>query len=172
MSRGYIHLYTGDGKGKTTAAVGLCARAAGAGLHCAFFQFLKGESSSERASLEKLGVFVKSPALPPLFSWQADEEAKRRLCEENRALLAAARAAAPQYDLLVLDEALVCAALGYFSQGELLDFFNSKPQRLELAATGRGAGEALLAAADYVTEMRALKHPFEKGLAARKGIEF
>lgn len=170
---GLVQVYTGDGKGKTTAAVGLAVRAAGAGLRVLFLQFVKGgERSSELAMLERLGIAVERPAREStglLAGGATDED--RRAAEE--ALSIAERAiASGSYDLVVLDEACVAAAHGLLDEARLLQAIAARPVHVEVVLTGRGASEAVLEAADLVTEMRSHKHPFERGVPARKGIEF
>lgn len=170
---GLLEVYTGDGKGKTTAAVGLAVRARGAGLRVLFVQFVKGgERSSELAMLEQLGIAVERPAREStglLAGGATDED--RRAAEE--ALSLAERAiAGGEHDVVVLDEACVAAAYGLIDEKRLLKAIAARPVHVEVVLTGRGASAAILEAADLVTEMRSHKHPFERGVAARKGIEF
>ncbi len=170
---GLVQVYTGDGKGKTTAAVGLAVRAAGAGLKVLFLQFVKGgERSSELAMLERLGVRVERPARAStglLGGGPTDED--RRAAAEALAVAEDAIASGA-YDLVVLDEACVAAAAGLVDESRLLDAIAARPVHVEVVLTGRGASEAILEAADLVTEMRSHKHPYERGVPARKGIEF
>lgn len=172
MSSGRIHLYTGDGKGKTTAAVGLCVRAAGSGLRVAFFQFLKNGQSGELASLQKLGIHTEA-ALCEKFLWNMDEAEKAACRRSQEEALERARALAPTLNLLVLDEAISAQHSGMLPPGALAAFLKEKPAHTELVLTGRGETQALQELADYVTEMRMLAHPYEsEGLPARRGIEF
>ncbi|MCX8007686.1 MAG: cob(I)yrinic acid a,c-diamide adenosyltransferase [Coriobacteriia bacterium] len=170
---GLVQVYTGDGKGKTTAAVGLAVRAAGAGLRVAFVQFVKGgERSSELPMLERLGVRVERPARAStglLAGGATDED--RRAAAETLAIAQDAIAGGA-YDLVVLDEACVAAAYGLVDEVHLLAALRGRPVHVEVVLTGRGATDALLEAADLVTEMRAVRHPFDRGVKARKGIEF
>lgn len=170
---GLVQVYTGDGKGKTTAAVGLAVRAAGAGLRVLFLQFVKGgERSSELAMLERIGVAVKRPAREStglLAGGATDED--RRAGEEALALAEEAIGSGA-YDVVVLDEACVAAAHGLVDEARLLAAIAARPLHVEVVLTGRGASDAIIEAADLVTEMRSHKHPFERGVPARKGIEF
>lgn len=174
-SEGLVHLYCGEGKGKTTAAVGLCARAAGSGKRVLFVQFFKDGTSSENASLRLLPN-VHTMHEPRYFGRVSNmgkeefEECKRAYS----ALFAAAisRAAEEKFDLLVLDEAVSSCNHGVIDEGALLRFLKHRPARLEVVLTGREPSAALVEAADYVTEMKKVKHPFDAGIVARRGIEF
>ena len=172
MEHGCLHLYYGSGKGKTTAAAGLCVRAVGAGLRCGFVQFLKGRPSAERAPLEKLGVWVFAPASGPRFWFEMDAEEQQACRGVCTAALHEAFAKAAALDLLVLDEVLDAEALGALPQGLLADLVRRRPKTLELVLTGHSCPAALAALADYVTCFTAEKHPYAEGLAARKGIEY
>ena len=174
-AEGLVHIYCGEGKGKTTAAVGLCARAAGSGKRVLFVQFFKDGTSSENASLRLLPN-VHTMHEPRYFGRVSNmgkgefEECKRAYS----ALFAAAiaRAAEEKFDLLVLDEAVSSCNHGVIDEGALLRFLKSRPARLEVVLTGREPSAALVEAADYVTEMKKVKHPFDAGVVARRGIEF
>ncbi len=172
METGCVHIYTGDGKGKTTAATGLAVRAAGQGLRVGFCQFLKTGTSGEISSLEKLGVWVASPTGQNKFLWEMDAAEKAECQRRQQETLAAAAAAAKTLDLLVLDEVVCAAAAGMLDMEELAAFVREKPAGLELVLTGRGATPELCALAEYVTEMHLVAHPYEKGQAARQGIEY
>jgi len=170
--QGCVHVYTGNGKGKTTAAVGLAVRAAGQGLRVAFVQFLKTGASGEVPALEKLGVTVVSPPAPEKFLWQMDAAEKMACAAGQQAILARAAALMPTTDLLVLDEVICTLEAGLVPRAQLDALLDSRPAALELVLTGRGADAALLARADYATEMRCLAHSFEAGRPACKGIEY
>lgn len=169
-----IHLYWGDGKGKTTAAVGLCVRAAGQGMKVLFAQFFKSSPTGELGPLKALGVRVLRGDLPQGFTWQLKEEEKRQLLQEHNRLLGEACALAVEggYDLLVLDECAGAMARGFVDPAAAFDFLKGKPEGLEVVLTGRTAPAELLPLCGYVTEMKAEKHPYEQGIAARKGIEY
>lgn len=173
MGKGLIHLYTGDGKGKTTAAAGLAARAAGYGRRVVFTQFLKGRRSGETSSLEQLGIRVVRSDRDFGFVWDMDDEEKRAFRDEQMRLLEETRRIiADKADLLALDEALGALETGLLDEQELSRFIAQKPEGLELVLTGRNAPEWLVEKADYVTEMKKIKHPFDLGVSARKSIEY
>lgn len=172
--QGMIHLYCGDGKGKTTAAVGLSVRAAGAGKRVLFAQFLKDGSSSELNILRALqNVEVACCEQNFGFFKAMDGQTKAAARQAYSALLGdVMRKSVGGVDLLVLDEAVAACNHGLIEEARLLDFLHHKPEDLEVVLTGRDPSQRLLDAADYVTEMRKCKHPFERGIAARRGIEF
>lgn len=171
---GLIHIYCGDGKGKTTAAIGLAVRHAGSGGKVVVAQFLKDGTSSECRALAKLGNITMLAANPcSKFSFQMTEEEKQECSAAIGRTFAAATGFAVREGatLLVLDE--VCAAIscGFLPEEEVLRFLDSKPEALEVVLTGRNPSEALQEQADYITEMVKRRHPFDKGVGARKGIE-
>ena len=171
---GLIHIYCGDGKGKTTTGMGLCARAAGYGYRVLIYQFMKDNSTSER-SLLKLSenVTIVDGLAQEKFSFQMTPEEKRqhRAFYERQLQLVTQKAAEEHYDVLFLDEAIYTIGAGLLDEALLLDFLKNKPQQLEVILTGQGPSQALMDAADYVSEIRKIKHPFDRGMAARKGIE-
>lgn len=174
QQRGLVHIYCGDGKGKTTAAVGLAVRAAGAGRHVLFAQFFKDGSSSEIKMLRLLpGVETMHCKTAPGRYSQMDEADRERARNDYSRLLedalAAARAGA---DLLVLDEAISSCNYGTICEETLASFLEGRPAGLEVVLTGREPSQRLVRLADYVTEMRKVKHPYDSGVLARKGIEF
>ena len=169
--KGYVQIYTGNGKGKTTAALGLSLRGAGAGLKVFIAQFLKQGDYSEIKALERfsdliniqqygLGRFVKGQPTA-----EEIEAARKGLEDVNAAMLSG------KYDVIIVEEGNVAAACGLFAVQQLLDLIAKKPDNLELVITGRGAAPEVIAQADLVTEMKAIKHYYEKGVAARVGIE-
>ncbi|GBD96829.1 MAG TPA: cob(I)yrinic acid a,c-diamide adenosyltransferase [Nitrospirae bacterium] len=175
MTKGLIHVYTGEGKGKTTAAFGLAKRAAGHGRNVLILQFLKSRTkdSGEIISSEKTGIKVVKfeDQTTPLF----DPEVK--LPELKNSIKKAVTFSIKEiksgiYDLVILDEFNTVLGCNYASMKDAEKIIKAKPDRLELIFTGRGAPEELIEIADYVTEMRMIKHPFQKGVKARKGIEF
>ena len=172
--QGMIHLYCGDGKGKTTAAVGLSVRAAGAGKRVLFAQFLKDGSSSELNVLRALqNVEVACCEQNFGFFKSMDGQTKAAARLAYTALLEETlQKSADGVALLVLDEAVAACNHGLIEEARLLDFLHHKPEDLEVVLTGRDPSQRLLDAADYVTEMRKCKHPFERGIAARRGVEF
>jgi len=177
---GLIHVYFGDGKGKTTAAVGLSVRARGSGLPVLFQQYLKDGSSSELDLLRQLGIEVTSgqPEGAKGFTWELNTAHLALLRTSQDARLEEAftwLAAHPDGGLLVLDETLASVNLGLLDASrlyELMDRVQLLSAGPDLVLTGRDPSDELRGRADYLSEIRLLKHPFEKGIAARRGIEF
>ncbi len=171
---GKLHLYAGDGKGKTTAAAGLAVRASGNGLKVLFVQFLKSGKSAELQQMEKLGISVVSgqPFTKFVFQMNAEEKQESREFFEHR-LEEVFNKAAADYDLLVLDEVLGAISTEMVAEERLLELLQSKPGQLEVVVTGRDPSARLIAQSDYYTEMKMHKHPYEsEGLGARAGIEY
>ncbi|HNV81924.1 MAG: cob(I)yrinic acid a,c-diamide adenosyltransferase [Tenuifilaceae bacterium] len=168
---GFIHLYTGNGKGKTTAAIGLAVRAAGAGKSVFIAQFVKGMHYAELDSLKRFPeIVVKQYGLDCFIvnsPTQRDIDAARAGLEEVTAAIAD-----NHFDMVILDE--VCIALYYklFSVDEVISLLRKKTAEMEIILTGRYAPEELIATADLVTEMREIKHYYSRGVEARKGIEY
>ncbi len=170
---GLIHLYCGDGKGKTTAALGLTLRAAGAGKQVVFTQFFKDGSSSEMEPLAALpGVRVFHADTVRGFYRNMTPSQREQAGKDYTALFRQVTQAAQEADLLILDEIVSACNRGVVPEKLVTDFLREKPDRLEVVLTGRNPSSALLELADYVTEMRKLRHPFDRGIGARKGIEF
>lgn len=171
---GLVHLYCGDGKGKTTAAVGLAVRHSGRGGKVVFAQFLKDGTSGECRVLAKLGVTVLAANPVGKFSFRMTEEEKAETAAALGRTFDAATgfAVRERATLLVLDE--VCAAVncGFLPEKTLTEFLESRPDSLEVVLTGRDPSENLQVHADYITEMKKWRHPFDEGVAAREGIEF
>ena len=170
---GLIHIYCGDGKGKTTAAVGLAVRAAGAGKHVVFTQFFKDGSSSEIKVLQ--GVeniqILHCNTVRGFWKRMTDTE-KARAHADYTQLLSEVIRLAMDADLLVLDEIISACNHGAVAEVAVADFLRSKPENLEVVLTGRNPSERLLSHVDYVTEMKKIKHPYDRGIPARKGVEF
>lgn len=175
LEKGLIHIYTGDGKGKTTAAIGQGMRTAGGGFKVLMVQFLKGDNTGELYSIEKLAPnfqLVRFANMKKFYSQMNEEEKtqvkksveegleviKKHLREEN-------------YNLVIMDEIMAVIYNKIIPMEEILSLVKTKPQDVEIILTGRNAPEALMEIADYVTEMKMIKHPFQKGIYARKGIE-
>lgn len=170
---GLIHLYCGDGKGKTSAAVGLAVRASGAGQQVVFTQFFKDGSSSEIESLKRLpGIRTIHANTVKGFYHAMTPEQREQAREDYTALFRQVTDAARDADLLILDEIVSACNRGVVPETLVTDFLRCKPQQLEVVLTGRDPSPALTELADYITEMRKLRHPFDRGLPARKGIEF
>ena len=170
---GLIHIYCGDGKGKTTAAMGLALRAAGSGRKVLLLQFLKDGKSSEFASLAHVpGIAVVPQTCSFGFSWTLTDGERAEARAYYTGLLEDAFRRAGGFGLLVLDEAMGACSTGMVEEVRLLELLGQRPAELEVVLTGRDPSQAMQDAADYVTEMRKVKHPFEQGIPAREGIEY
>ncbi len=171
--KGLIHIYCGDGKGKTTAAMGLALRSAGAGRRVLVLQFFKDGNSSEVKALKNFAtVNVVEQTRHFGFSWTLSEKELREAKAYYSNLLEDTMAKSKEYDLLVLDEAMSACTTGMIQEERLLELLREKPEALEVVMTGRNPSQALMDQADYVTEMRKIKHPFDQGVPARLGVEF
>ena len=170
MDKGLVHLYCGNGKGKTTAAMGLALRALGQGMQVVVVQFLKNGTSGELEPLKKLGATVYSGKPGAKFTFQMNAEEKAQATKENNARLA--EALQQPCDLLILDE--ICAARnsGMVDEALAKQAVLERPQHREVVLTGRNPEAWMVEAADYITEMQPRRHPYEQGIPARKGIEF
>ncbi len=168
LEKGFVHVYTGNGKGKSTAAFGLAMRAKGAGLKVIIIQFLKGQKYSEHESFERLGIDYELYGTEKFIVGEPGEDVKK-LCKEG--LERAKRAFQEGYDVVILDEANVAVYLKAMELEDLIDVVKSKPEHVELVITGRYAPQELIELADLVTEMREVKHYYQKGIQARRGIE-
>ncbi len=173
MDTGRIHIYFGDGKGKTTAAVGQAVRAAGHGFRVLFFQFLKDNSSNERKILEQISNITCLPGREQVkfVSRMNGDEKAELLHYNNKALDEIVKFCSP-FDLLVMDEALCAVGLKVLSEEKLISFLKHKPRGLEIVLTGHQASDRMKEIADYATEMHKIKHPYDLGKLAREGIEF
>jgi cob(I)alamin adenosyltransferase len=171
--KGLIHVYTGDGKGKTTAALGLALRAAGHGWRTFIGQFMKGQDYGELKATKYLGgqLVIQQFGKPTFIHIGRAMPEDVRMAREG---LETARGAmlGGDYQLVVLDEINVALFFDLLTLEDVLEAIAAKPDAVELVLTGRGAPDAILACADYVTEMREIKHPYQQGIRARKGIEF
>ena len=170
MSKGLVHLYHGEGKGKTTAAMGLAVRALGQGKRVVVLQFLKDGTSGELQPLEKLGAQVFSGPSGTRLAFRMTEEEKAEAAGWSTKMLQ--HAFEIPCDMLILDE--LCAARRYnmVSEEEAKRAVLDRPAACEVIITGRNPEKWMIDAADYITEMKCVRHPFEKGIAARRGIEF
>lgn len=169
--KGYIQVYTGSGKGKTTAALGLALRAAGAGFRVYIAQFVKGMKYSELDILPRLSDYItlkqygrdcfieREPTNEDIQAAQEGlKEVKQIMCSG-------------EYQIIILDEANIATYFNLFSVEDLLDFMRAKPEGVELVITGRMADPRVIEEADLVTEMKEIKHYYQKGIEARAGIE-
>lgn len=175
-ARGLVIVYTGDGKGKTTAALGLCLRAVGHGNKIRIIQFIKSDwPYGERRGLERLApeVELDSLGIGCIGILGDDKPLEEHRSAAMKALQTAREAiASDRYDIVILDEINVAGHLGLIAAADMLSLIAAKPPRLHLVLTGRFAPPELIAAADLVTEMKEIKHPFHKGEPGRKGIDF
>ncbi len=176
MNRGLVIVFTGNGKGKTSAALGIALRAAGHKMYVSMVQFIKSPSDrGEEMASERLAPylefisqglgFVRGPKCKAPFS-EHQSAAEEALHAARQRMLSGA------WDVLILDEINNAVKLGLINIGSVLDLVKNKPVKLHLILTGRDAHPELIAAADLVTEMTAVKHPYENGVAAQKGIDF
>jgi len=170
--KGFVHVYTGNGKGKTTAAFGLALRASGAGLNVFIGQFIKGKAYNELVAIRKFlknititqygqGCFIISSPT------QEDKEAACRGLDEMREIIKSG-----EYKMVIMDEITIALYYELIDINDVLDIIKNKPSGVELILTGRFAPQELIEVADLVTEMREVKHYYTEGIEARKGIEF
>jgi len=173
--KGLIQVYTGDGKGKSTAAIGQAVRAAGHGYKVGFVSFFKDPEVfgyGEYESLRKLGIetFLLAKKHPHFY----DKINLAEIREEclNGVELIKELFQDKSWDMLVLDEINITVRDGFLKEGEVLSLLEAKPEKLELVITGRGAAERILDKADLVSEIKEVKHPYEQGITSREGIEY
>ncbi|MBN2020903.1 MAG: cob(I)yrinic acid a,c-diamide adenosyltransferase [Sedimentisphaerales bacterium] len=179
LERGLVQIYTGDGKGKTTAAFGLALRAAGQGNKVLIYQFLKPDSldSGERFALQISGIKIRVEALNIQWDMAKSPNDPKAVATAKLAIHGALErlaetAARRFYDVLILDEIVYCLSKGLAKLEDIKKLIDGRDSLVEIVLTGRGATQELLALADLVTEMKNIKHPFDKGIPARRGIEF
>jgi cob(I)alamin adenosyltransferase len=171
MRKGYVQVYTGNGKGKTTAALGLAMRAVGAGLRVLIIQFMKLGRFSEHKALERFSdlIDVKQFGTGFVRSGKPSASAAKKAQQGLAAVMAAFGAS--KYDLIIMDEINVAIHCGLLSAADLLTLIDERPADIELVLTGRYVDKKVIAKADLVTEMREVRHYYNKGVKARKGIE-
>ena len=177
-TNGLLMLNTGDGKGKTTAAIGLMVRAAGRGMHCCMIQFMKAKTDryGEHESLEKLGIEVYT--MGDGFTWDTNDKTQDIKTSEETWALCVEKMRSGDYDLLVFDELLYVLSYGFLDIDAVIGEIRAvreKQPHLHLILTGRNVDRALakiIDEADLVTEMKEIKHPFNAGIFAQQGIEF
>lgn len=172
--KGLIHIYCGDGKGKTTASIGLIIRALGSGMKVIFLQMLKNSPTSELKTLESLeGLTVLRGKAGKLFTFSMTEE-ERKLSREihnDNLKNAIEKIKSENVDMLVIDECIGAYNMDLVDKKLLLDFIDNKPEHLEVVLTGRNPSEELINRAHYVSEIKKIKHPYDIGIVAREGIE-
>ena len=174
--KGYVHIYCGDGKGKTTAAVGLAVRAAGRGKKVLIARFLKTDDSGEVPVLGDIPGITVIPCKKTFgFYFQMTEEQKKEAALYYGGLFqtTSARAVEESFDLLILDEIMAAVNYKLVDEEAVINFIKTRPGKLELVLTGRDPSEAVAAQADYISEIRMVRHPYDtEGLPARMGIEY
>jgi len=171
--RGLLIVHTGSGKGKTTAAFGMVLRCIGHGMRVGVVQFVKGAwHSGERTVLARFPDLVTCRAMGEGFTWDTKDRARDIAAARAAWEMAQAMLADPSYRLVLLDELNIVLRYGYLPVGEVVAALKAKPRDLHLIVTGRNAPPELIEAADLVTEMTLLKHPFRAGVKAQAGIEF
>ena len=173
LERGLVQVYTGDGKGKTTAALGLALRMVGQGGRVAFIQFMKGwDFYGEIEGLKNIPGLRHERTGTPDYVYRGRESTVDRSEAERGFELARECMQDGHYDLVVLDELNVVLDYGLLDLEPVMELLRSRPGHVEVVVTGRGAPEGLVAEADLVTEMREVKHPYRKGLTSRRGIDY
>jgi len=185
LTQGLVQVYMGSGKGKTTAALGLAMRAAGHGLRVCIVQFMKGPwDSGERKAAGRLAPEIeihafgadqwgdRSRAAEDAPWWELPPSEEDRKQAQDGMRFARGALASGRHDIVVLDEVLGAVGFGLVALDDLLGLIRAKPPNVELVLTGREAPEEVIRAADLVTEMAAVKHPYDRGVRARKGIEY
>jgi cob(I)alamin adenosyltransferase len=174
LEKGFVHLYTGNGKGKTTAALGLAVRAAGAGLRTVMIQFMKGQHYSELDALKMYSDMIRIEQYgSPEFCRLDNEKSVQEHYRLARDAMARSREVIVDdaVDLIILDEIITAYLFKLVTLDEIKALIKDKPLRKELVLTGRGAPEALYEYCDLITEMREIKHYYQQGVQARTGIE-
>ncbi|MCH7723408.1 MAG: cob(I)yrinic acid a,c-diamide adenosyltransferase [Bacteroidetes bacterium] len=173
LNQGYIQIYTGNGKGKSTAAIGQAVRAAGFGLKTYIAQFMKEYPYNELISLKHLSEWIKIEQFGgDDFVYKKEPPGKIEIDKAHCGLASAkAKMMSRKYDIIILDEICVSIYFGLFSDEEILTFMKLKPENVELILTGRYCPDKLLDKADLVTEMKEIKHYYKEGITSRRGIE-
>ena len=170
-----IHVYYGDGKGKTTAAVGLAARAAGSNMKVLFVQFLKTEFSGERHALSHTeNITLTFCPLELKFTFEMDEKEKAQAAKVFKGIFdsSVTTALTERYDMVVLDEIFDVINCEMITEAEVFEFVANAPVSMEIVMTGHNPPERFIDIADYVTEFKKIKHPYDRGITGRIGIEF
>jgi cob(I)alamin adenosyltransferase len=172
LKKGYIHLYTGNGKGKTTAAFGLALRAAGAGLNTFIIQFMKGRHYSELDSIRKIKeIKIEQFGTRNFYNVNDDNYEEQYNLAQEAMKRAYEVLDDENYDIIILDEIVTTLSFNILTLDEIVKYIERKPEKKELVLTGRGAPQHLISLCDLVTEMTEIKHYYTQGVSARKGIE-
>ena len=172
---GLLHLYYGDGKGKTTAAIGLAVRAAGSKMKVLFVQFLKTEFSGERHILSHTeNVTLTFCPLELKFTFEMDDKEKAQAAKIFKGIFdnAVTTALTEKYDMVVLDEVFEAINAHMLSESEVYEFITNAPSSMEIVMTGHNPPQKFMDCADYITEFKKIKHPYDRGITGRIGIEF
>ena len=178
IEKGLLIVHTGKGKGKSTAAFGLAARAVGNGMRVGVVQYVKGKwETGERVVLEKFPDQVTIRTMGEGFTWETQDRARDIRAAEaawdaSKEMIEASRGPDSTYDMVILDELNIVLRYDYLPLDEVLATLRDKPENLHVVVTGRNAKESLIELADLVTEMTQIKHPFRAGVKAQKGVEF
>ena len=178
IEKGLLIVHTGKGKGKSTAAFGLVMRALGHGMRVGIIQFVKGKwETGERHVLEKFPDQVTIRTMGEGFTWETQDRARdiaaaQSAWEATKEMIDSSRGESPAYDLVLLDELNIVLRYDYLPLDEVVAFLADRPEDLHVVVTGRNAKDPLIEAADLVTEMTMVKHPFRSGVKAQQGIEF
>ena len=170
-----IHAYYGDGKGKSTAAAGAALRAAGNRMRVMYVQFLKTENTGERLALQSIdGINLTSCPLELKFTYEMDDRERQQVSMMYRGIFerAVSITLSDRYDMIVLDEVFDVINEGMLSESSVFEFISNAPNNIEIIMTGRKPPQRFIDAADYVTEFKKHKHPYDRGIQARKGIEY
>lgn len=169
------HIYYGDGKGKTTAAIGLAVRAAGSKMKVLFVQFLKTEFSGERHILSHTeNVTLTFCPLELKFTFEMDDKEKAQAAKIFKGIFdsAVTTALTKKYDMVVLDEVFEAINAHMLSESEVYEFITNAPSSMEIVMTGHNPPQKFMDCADYITEFKKIKHPYDRGITGRIGIEF
>lgn len=178
IEKGLLIVHTGKGKGKSTAAFGLAARAIGNDMKVGVVQYVKGKwETGERKVLEAFPDQIDIHTMGEGFTWETqdrerDIRAAENAWEKSKEMIEASRSDNPAYDMVILDELNIVLRYDSLPLGEVVEFLKNKPEKLHVVVTGRNAKEELIEIADLVTEMTQIKHPFRSGVKAQVGIEF
>ncbi len=173
MAKGLFLLFTGNGKGKTTAALGLAMRALGHDYRVSVIQFLKGSwHYGELEAAKRFSELLDFHVLGRGFTWKSDDKSKDREAALAAWQFAEKTIAAGEHRVVILDELTYLITYGILSEHEVIDALANRPPEMHVVVTGRNASEKLIETADLVTEMKVVKHPYEQGITAQKGIEF
>jgi len=170
--RGVLVVNTGNGKGKSSSGFGMLARSLGHGFHCGVVQFIKGSfSTGEEAFFRRFPDEIDYHVMGEGYTWETQDKARDIHAAEAAWQVAAGMLSDPQYDFVLLDELNIALVKGYIDVEKVCDALRARPSQQHVVVTGRGASDVLVELADTVTEMRVVKHAFQAGIRAQKGIE-